>query len=478
MLSESNPRSRLSSILWSAGGGLIVGGLASAVSLFLGVGGADRAIIGFSIAFVFVFPLLLEMSDRVRSFLAALVLAGLVAVPIYHSAQTMDDPTGRTQLADGLIWFTVAAPLGALLLVALTKAYILGHASDEFSNYDARARDERARDERVRAADASYFLHALTLPLVIGIMLIGAAPAAALLGLGGLAMGSDMQAAVSRSASSSVYGWPIMAAFIAAAISFVRGQTALLGALRFAVVAAARLVSPAIAVAAIMLALFSFLGGPWATVRTIYASGVFLAFGATIWLSFSAVRQSGEGGAPPLWIRIPTIAALLIMPVFVWFAYQGLSIRIETYGLTPVRILGLGAVAIAGLHALGGIVCIAMEATSTPERWMPGASKVTASLGLVTALMLLIAGSPLIDPLAISANNQSDRLLDGDVDAEKFDYAFLRFELGPAGDDALDRVLTVSDHSQAATIRANIELVRRFEARESYDAYVLTRGAR
>lgn len=458
-------------VLWSVIAGAAAGATASAASYLMARGGGPAGLgagafyVG---AFALAYAFLVERTDRLRPFIAALVIAALIAAPAYWMSLAADDPTGRRAGAPAALWFALAAPAGGYLMVAFVKAYILRHGASTAA----------AGSEAASAADSAFFLHVLTLPLVLLAAAMLISPGAALLGAGALVLGPQAGAAAAMAAPYAWLTWPFVGALIGLVIGVMRGRSAALGALRFIAVGAARLATPAIAVASVTLIALGILSSPWLAIRTPYPSAVMIAWTALIWLAFNGIRQSGDGGPPSMILRAPAIISLIAAPAFAYLAFRGLQIRIDAYGLTPLRILGLGAAGIALAHAAAGILSVLGEALTRADRWMPLTSRLNAGLAALTAIALLAAGSPLLDPYAISARDQERRLMQGRVDAEGFDYGFMRFSLGVDGDAALDRLRAAVDHPEAATIRAYIDIVRSFETRSGYDAYVASRAQR
>ncbi len=444
---------------WSVLAGALAGAAAGAVSYFrLGVmapGPASGALF-FLAAFAGVYAFLVERRDRVRPLLAALAVAALAAGPAYWMSLAAGDPLGRKSTLPAAAWFGAAAPLGAYLLIALVKAYGLRHGADE---------------DDPGAADAAFFMHALTIPLVLAASALLLLPAAAALGIGAMAAGDRAAAAIGIAAPYAWAAGPVLGALAGFMIGVLRGRGAALGALRFLAVWASRWATPVIAAVSMALIGVAATSGPWAAFRGPSPTAALIAWVALIWLAFNGVRQSGHGGPPPVWLRAPTALTLLAAPIFAYFAYQGLGVRVDAYGLTPMRLMALGAVGIAALHAAAAVASVIGEALSRDDLWMPATSKMNAGLAAITAVALLAAGTPLIDPWRISARNQEQRLLSGAVSAEDFDYGYLRFELGEAGDAALQRLRAAANHPEAATIRANVAMVSRFEDPFTYKAY-------
>ncbi|MEO1015246.1 MAG: hypothetical protein AAFX08_08680 [Pseudomonadota bacterium] len=457
--------------LSTAVAGVIAGAALGALDFigpFIGYDAAQGAAYFFIASFA-AFCFLVERGGRMGALAAAFVIGAIVAAPAYAMDIALVDTPGRASAVANGVWFAVAAPVGAYLMIAFAKAYVLRQGVAPRSDQS----EEGARGGGM-ALDAAYFLHALTIPLIMLAAALLIAPVAAVLAVSALTMGEAVGGMAEIVERHSHFVWPVGGGLIGLAIGAMRGRSAVFGAMRYIAVAMARISTPALMAAAAALLGASIANGPWVTLRLPYPSAIFILLVGVIWVCFNGLRQSGEGGAPPLWLRIPALILLLIAPFFAWYAWTGVQDRIDAHGFTPLRLLGVGAAILALAHAGAGVVYVFGQFIGAKERWIPVASRLNPALGLATALALMVAGSPLIDLYALSAANQRDRLLSGRVAAEDFDYPYLRFELGPAGDAALDDLLAAVDHPEAATIRAKVELAQMSKDRAAYEAGPVT----
>jgi hypothetical protein len=78
---------------------------------------------------------------------------------------------------------------------------------------------------------------------------------------------------------------------------------------------------------------------------------------------------------------------------------------------------------------------------------------------LVVALGLL-AHTAALDPLGWSARSQLDRLVEGRVPAEGFDYGYLRFQLGREGAERFEELARLEAHPEIDEIRKGVEGAR------------------
>jgi hypothetical protein len=89
------------------------------------------------------------------------------------------------------------------------------------------------------------------------------------------------------------------------------------------------------------------------------------------------------------------------------------------------------------LVALGVALGYAASLRPPSRGWLRTVPVVNRALALVLVALGLATHTPLLDPLAWSARDQLRRLLEGRVAPADFDFGFLRFQLGRAGERAL-----------------------------------------
>jgi hypothetical protein len=265
---------------------------------------------------------------------------------------------------------------------------------------------------------------------------------------------------------------PFLGAIGGVSIAMIRGQQAVLGALRFMLLLFSRIAMPIMALFSITFIIVLALKGPGAILDSGMFFGrpggmiLFLAFAGM--LIFNGVYQNGEGAAPPLWLRLSTVVAIALFPVYTGLAAYSLWARVGEYGLTPPRIAGVAMTFLAFAYSFVLIAGLLTELTRRSGRWMPAVAPLNTAMAVAWIVVLLGLSLPIFNVWAISATSQERLLATGKIDASKFDFGYLKFRLGPYGKAALDRLNAATDHPQAAEIRAG---AARAENAQSYWEY-------
>jgi hypothetical protein len=189
-----------------------------------------------------------------------------------------------------------------------------------------------------------------------------------------------------------------------------------------------------------------------------YGTGLMLSAAAALIILINAAYQDGEpDGAPPAVLQwAARIAGVLLVPL-IGLALWGIALRIGQHGLTPERIIAAACVLVGAVHAVGYAI-----AAVKPGPWMGPLERTNIIGGVVAVAAILALFTPLADPARLSVADQIRRLETGRVSAEDFDYAFLRFDAGRSGREALDR-LAASEDAEVAR--------RAGEAREATDRH-------
>jgi len=177
--------------------------------------------------------------------------------------------------------------------------------------------------------------------------------------------------------------------------------------------------------------------------------------GALIVLINTAYQDGRADNQPPLVLRIAVqVASILLTPLIV-IAVWGLMLRIDQYGLTPDRIIAAACALIGAVYALGyGLGAGIPLVRGSP--WMKALEMTNIAVGVLTVAVILALFSPLADPARLSVADQVKRLEAGKVAPDKFDYRFLRFRSGKAGERAFATLVQSRDPRiarEAAKIR-------------------------
>lgn len=183
---------------------------------------------------------------------------------------------------------------------------------------------------------------------------------------------------------------------------------------------------------------FTGLEGLWETGS---ATALVLSAAAALIILINTAYQDGRAdNLPPRILQWAVrLAAVLLTPLVV-LAFWGLALRIGQHGLTPDRIIAL-ACAIIGAAYAGGYGFAALQPFLRKDAdWMQPLERTNVLTAGLAILVILALFSPVADPARLSVGDQVARLERGAVTPEQFDFRFLRFESGKAGEAALARL--------------------------------------
>lgn len=190
---------------------------------------------------------------------------------------------------------------------------------------------------------------------------------------------------------------------------------------------------------------------------TDHASSLLISLIVLLILFFNAVFEDGEKAPPYLTpIRWGVEATFAALPIFSSIIFYSLHLRIDQYGFTPNRFYAAVFAVVTACYAIGYAVAVAVRRGPWMERVRP----INMGLSFVIAAVALLLHTPILDPLAWSARSQYSRLVEERVDAEQFDYAYLRFHLGEEGQKVLDALERLDGHPKIEAIRKGVTNAR------------------
>ncbi|MBO6769356.1 MAG: DUF4153 domain-containing protein [Erythrobacter sp.] len=246
------------------------------------------------------------------------------------------------------------------------------------------------------------------------------------------------------------FGWSFSGAAFGAALGVLRNQLKIIGTLQSVVMLVFSIIAVPLAVA---LAIF---------LLAVLASGISVLWNATesptplllsvavaSFVLVNAVVRNGDAEASEN--RILRWAALvLVLAIFplALLAAVSTGTRIAEYGLSPERIWGVIAVAVAVTY---GLAYFLAPIRGRMAGWMKRVRRANMHFAAGICVLAFILALPLFDFGAISARNQIARLESGKVAVDEFDFAALRWDFGDAGREALAR-LTDSNDPEIAKI--------------------------
>ena len=383
--------------------------------------------------------LLAETGRFLKPLIGALLIAALFVTPDYFMASAAGDARPNLGEFPAIFWFMISRSLSAYLLVTLVKASIEDGAPPPYRG---------------------VFFHGVTMPLIAGGAKVFAGLALVLLFAWARLLKEMDVNFFNKLFQEPWFILPFLGAIGGLSIALMRGQQAVLGALRYVILLFCR-------IAIIITAVFTATG--LAILATKGFDVVFEREYPAIWmislafsgmLIFNGVYQNGEGAPPPAWLRIPSLVSLLGFPIYAGLACWGLWLRVGEYGLTPPRIAGLAIAGLAATYSLVALAGFVTELNWRARRWMPVIAPLNTLMAALWVVVLIALASPLANPWAMSAASQYARIADQRVAASEFDYGYLRFKLGDYGEKELDRMLTLSNHPEAGEIRDGVARAR------------------
>jgi hypothetical protein len=257
------------------------------------------------------------------------------------------------------------------------------------------------------------------------------------------------------------FAFPVTTTMFALAFHVTEIRANLVGSMRILLLGLLSWLLPVMAVLALIFLLalpFTGLEPLW---QTRHATAILLTAVVVLNLLINAAfEDDGTENRGPLVLRAGRMAAALVMLPLVVLAGYGLMLRVAQYGFTPDRVLAAAGIVLASCYMAG----YAYAAVREPLVMRPVATTNVATACVVVAVLLALL-SPLADPARISVDDQVARLRAGRIDAEAFDYKFLRFDAGRHGVAALQRLAADPPGPDAALVaersRAELKATRR-----------------
>lgn len=144
----------------------------------------------------------------------------------------------------------------------------------------------------------------------------------------------------------------------------------------------------------------------------------------------NAVYQDGTEAMPyPKAVHRLIYGGLCVTPVLGVLALYGLAERIGQYGWTIERSWAVVAWSFLMLFSLGYVYGIVRRR----DGWTRELARVNTLMGIVVAVVMLLANSPVLDFRRISLASQVARVERGDIEAEALDFAYIRRNLARPG---------------------------------------------
>lgn len=196
----------------------------------------------------------------------------------------------------------------------------------------------------------------------------------------------------------------------------------------------------------------------WATG---YATNLMLSLLLLMVFLFNTAFQDGRKATYPKWVLKITNLGILTMPIYVLLCTYALYLRVHQYGWTADRVWAASFIIWVAIYGFG--YAYSAATFFKEQMWMQFAKRVNIAAALVVVVILGLLNSPILNPMRIGVQSQVARLIEGKVQANGFDYKYLRFKGGKYGDEALKSLIANTSLNQSITIKSLAEATLKLE---------------
>ncbi len=236
----------------------------------------------------------------------------------------------------------------------------------------------------------------------------------------------------------SWFVWMILSAALGGAVGLLRERDKVIGLLQRVVTTVLSVLAPVLAAGLVIFVIalpFTGLQPLWEKTSSTTPI-LLLAVAGAFFLANAVIGNSPDEEAKGRVLRLSAMALGAVMTPLALVAAVSTWLRIDQHGFTPERLWALVFVLVVLAVSATYLWTLVRGRFAWGERVRP--ANVRLALG-ICALALLLA-TPLINFGAISTRDQLARLQSGQVKPEQFDWAALRFDFGPSGRRALERL--------------------------------------
>jgi len=197
---------------------------------------------------------------------------------------------------------------------------------------------------------------------------------------------------------------------------------------------------------------FTGLDALWETTKATTPILLSCIIGALI-LANAVIGDTPEDEAKLRAMRWSAMALGVTMLPLAIIAAISTGLRVNQYGFTPERIWAVIFTAIACAYGLAYLVSLLR---GREARWTGFVRPANMRLALFLCGLAFLLSTPLLSFGAISARDQVSRLTSGQTPVDKFDFAALRFDFGPAGVNALKTLAKEGKTQEIRTAAADM----------------------
>ncbi|HEX6375429.1 MAG TPA: DUF4153 domain-containing protein [Allosphingosinicella sp.] len=267
------------------------------------------------------------------------------------------------------------------------------------------------------------------------------------------------------------FGWLLVGGALGAAIGLLRDRDRILGLLQRVATAVLSVLAPILAAGLVLFVLalpFTGLEPLWEQTRATTPILLSCIIGAVILVNAAIGSGAADEEAPSRIVRWAAAALAVVALPLAIVAAVSTGQRIAQHGFTPDRLWATVFVAITVVGAAAYLFAVVRGRAG----WPPLLRTLNLRLAVGICLLALFLALPIVSFGAISTRDQLARLDSGRVAPDKFDWAALRFDFGPSGRKAVERLARSANPVIRDNARAALAAKSRWDARRDIEAYV------
>lgn len=236
----------------------------------------------------------------------------------------------------------------------------------------------------------------------------------------------------------SWFTWMLVCGSLGAVVGLLRDRDRVLGLLQRVVTTVLAFLAPILAAGLVLFVLalpFTGLAPLWDQTRATTPILLCCVIGAII-LANAVIGNSSEEEAQARPLRWSAMALAAVMLPLAIVAAVSTGLRVDQHGLTPARLWAVVFIAIAAAYGLLYLLALVFGR----RRWSDRLRFYNLRLAFALCGIALVLATPLINFGALSTRDQLARLESGRIAPDRFDWAAMRFDFGPSGRRALERL--------------------------------------